>query len=134
MAAGCIDDDPETARETLVRLGAVLSVHLAPEPLPVSLAREIDLVLDYLALEQARFPDRLETDIASGPFLPAVDVWHGSVVRVVQEVVTRRLEESRARCLVVLRPAGRDVLHLEVSEHPGGAVPELHQLVLEGAR
>jgi two-component system LytT family sensor kinase len=134
MAAGCIDEDPAIARETLARLGAVLSVQLAAEPEPVSLAREIDLVRDYLALEQARFPDRLEIDVASGRFLPAVAVWHGSVARVVQEVVTRRLEERRARCLVVLRPAGRDMLRLEVSDHPGGAVPERHRLALEPAR
>ncbi|MEA2179442.1 MAG: two-component system, LytTR family, sensor kinase, partial [Solirubrobacteraceae bacterium] len=71
-AASYIEVEPDTARDVLARLGAFLSHRLRPARV-VTLAQEIDHVGDYVRLEQARFPGRLEAELPPPERLPTAD-------------------------------------------------------------
>jgi two-component system, LytTR family, sensor kinase len=116
-----IDDDPERARELLLGLAAVLhSVFERMDEDFVPLARELDFVSSYLAIERVRFGERLsvsiDADAALGsalvpPFLlqPLVEnaVKHGVAPSSAPGVVEVRAEEQQGGLLVSVTDSGR---------------------------
>jgi len=116
-----IDDDPEQARELLLGLASML--HSVFEDIDedfVPMSREIDFVTSYLAIERARFGERLtvsvdvDAEVASAlvpPFLlqPLVEnaVKHGVAPSSAPGVVEVRAEARDGRLHVSVADSGR---------------------------
>jgi LytS/YehU family sensor histidine kinase len=83
------DDDKRGATRIVEHLAEVLRItlsrHRAPE---VSLGDELELVRQYLAIEQARFPDRLQ---------PVIDVDEGLLSASVPSFAMQQLVENAVR-------------------------------------
>jgi LytS/YehU family sensor histidine kinase len=101
-AASYIEVEPDTARDVLARLGAFLSHRLRPARV-VTLAQEIDHVGDYVRLEQARFPGRLEAELPPPERLPTADCVPGAVQAPLAEALERWLGQRRGRVRLALR-------------------------------
>jgi LytS/YehU family sensor histidine kinase len=121
-AAGLVDEDPDAARDILARLGAFLSYRLR-EPRPVTMADELEHVAVYLALEQARFPGRVETELPKAARLRAPTT-PGAVQAPLGEALARwlRRREGRVRVALRVRPDGAGVdVQLDAPDHPDAA-------------
>jgi two-component system, LytTR family, sensor histidine kinase LytS len=101
-AASLIEIEPDTARDVLADLGAFLSHRLRPARI-VPLNRELEHVATYVRLEQARFPGRLEAELAVTRDLPAAQCVPGEVQAPVAAAVDRWLGERRGSVRLVLR-------------------------------
>jgi LytS/YehU family sensor histidine kinase len=101
-AASLIEVEPDTARDVLADLGAFLSHRLRPARI-VPLSRELEHVATYVRLEQARFPGRLEAELAVARDLPAAQCVPGEVQAPVAAAVDRWLGERRGRVRLALR-------------------------------
>ena len=116
--------DEETRRATAVieHLSDVLRRTLSrTRASEVSLEEELDLVRDYLAVEQARFSDRLRTEIDVDPSLlgaaiPGFVLQH-LVENAVRHGISRRTEAGLIR-IIATRAA--DVLELIVTDDGAG--------------
>ena len=62
-----IDEDPNLAREAITKISNILRNSISKQEATDSLQNELQLTLDYLALEKIRFEDRLQftTDIST---------------------------------------------------------------------
>lgn len=118
----------EMLRRTLAR-------HRTPE---VPLVDELDLVRQYVAIEEARFPDRLQATIDAPPALlraavPSFAIQH-LVENAIRHGVARRTDAGRVVLTVSReRGEGRDELVVTVRDEgpglpPGFAVPADHGL------
>lgn len=117
---GLISEDPPRAQEAVTRLSALLRYTLtASEHARVPLARELEVVGDYLQLEQRRFEERLRFELDVPAELRALEVpvmlLQGLVENAVKHglarsaaggtvQVTARREEATL-CLTVTNPA-----------------------------
>ncbi len=73
--AGLIADKPQLAEETVERVAEVLRHTLdAARHFSVPLAREVDVVKDYLGIERARFGERLRWSIKLEPGIGDIEV------------------------------------------------------------
>lgn len=73
--ASLIPDQPKLAEETVERLASVLRVVLSSSTVDaISLAREMEIVVDYLEVQKARFGDRLRYAIDLEPGLGDIRV------------------------------------------------------------
>jgi LytS/YehU family sensor histidine kinase len=133
-AAGLVDEDPDAARDVLADLGLFLS-HRLRGPRAVTLAEELEHVGVYLALEQARFPGRIETEVPAARAVPAGATTPGAVQAPVADVLGRWLRRSGGRVRVALRVrAGADFVdaQLDAPDDPAAA-GERVRIVLEPA-
>lgn len=116
------DADTERATAVIEHLSDVLRRTLSrTRASEVSLEEELDLVSDYLAVEQARFSDRLRAEIDVDPSLlsaaiPGFALQH-LVENAVRHGISRRTEAGLIRILVTR--AG-DVLEVLVTDDGGG--------------
>lgn len=119
-AAGLVEEDPDGARDVLARLGAFLS-HRLRGPRAVTLAEELDHVGVYLALEQARFPGRVDAELPASAGVPTVMTTAGAIQAPIGEAVTRWLARGgRVRVALRVRPAGAGVdAQLDAPDAPG---------------
>jgi LytS/YehU family sensor histidine kinase len=101
-AAGLVDEDSDAARDVLAQLGAFLTYRLRGAR-TVSIADEIDHVGVYLALEQARFPGRVEAELPAPATVPAGTTTPGAVQAPVSEAVARSLQRGRGPVRVAVR-------------------------------
>jgi LytS/YehU family sensor histidine kinase len=101
-AASYIEVEPDTARDVLADLGAFLSHRLRPARI-VPLAQELDHVAVYVALEQARFPGRVEAELPPADRLPSAQCVPGEVQAPLADALGRWLGERRGRVRVALR-------------------------------
>jgi signal transduction histidine kinase len=93
-----IHEDPERAERTVERLAALLRASLdATERGLVPLARELELVADYLAIEQERLGTRLSYDV---DIAPAVTAWP------VPPLAIQTLVENSIKHAIAPRAAG----------------------------
>jgi Histidine kinase len=133
-AAGLVDEDPDAARDVLADLGLFLS-HRLREPRAVTLAEELEHVGVYLALEQARFPGRIEAEVPAARSVPAGATTPGAVQAPVAEVLGRWLRRG-GRVRVALRVrSGADYVdaQLDAPDDPA-ASGERVRVVLEPPR
>jgi two-component system LytT family sensor kinase len=99
----------------------------------VALEEELELVRQYLAIEQTRFPDRLQADIAVDPGLTAAAVPSFSVQHLVENAIRHGIARSAGggRVRVSARRDG-DTLEVVVSDDGPGfdmeTIPERHGL------
>jgi LytS/YehU family sensor histidine kinase len=101
-AASYIEVEPDTARDILARLGAFLSHRLRPGRV-ITLAQELDHVADYVRLEQARFPGRLEAELPAPEGLPSAECAPGDIQAPLAEALDRWLGQRRGRVRLALR-------------------------------
>ncbi|HEX3479183.1 MAG TPA: histidine kinase [Kofleriaceae bacterium] len=128
---GLVAEDPRKAQEAITRLAKLLRVALGSVTADtVPLARELEVVDDYLAVEAVRFDDRLAVRLDIAPDTLGVPV----PAMLVQTLVENGIKHGIARrtdggeIAVTARRAG-GVLRLEVSNtaadpvtEPGGGV------------
>jgi sensor histidine kinase YesM len=112
----------EEASETLGHLNRILKATLSRvRPEKVSLATELDIIENYLAIEQVRFADRLRVKIRVDPgaldglvpcFLlqPIVEnaIRHGIAQREEDGVIVTSIERQEDRLHLRVRDNGRD--------------------------
>jgi two-component system sensor histidine kinase AlgZ len=73
--ASLIPEDPERAEQTLIRLAEILRYSLEGGRVRfVPLGRELDMIRDYLEVQQARFESKLRWSIDAAPELASVAV------------------------------------------------------------
>jgi two-component system LytT family sensor kinase len=129
-AASYIEEDPDLARDVLAELGQFLSYRLREDPGEVSAAQELAHTATYLRLQQARFPDRIETRLPEAHELSG-RVTPGAIQGPLAEALGARLRERPGTCRVTLRPAPGG-LALELLDADGSA--QHHKIALpEGA-
>lgn len=112
-AASYIDEDPDYARDVLAELGQFLSYRLREDPAPVSAAQELTHTATFLRLQQARFPDRITTQLPDTSEVLG-RVTPGTIQRPVEAELGRVLREEAGPCSVALRP-GAEGLELSVT-------------------
>ncbi len=120
--AALIPDDPKLAEETVQRLAALLRFSLdAAQERFVPFEQEWKVVQDYLAIEQARFGDRLRYSLELDPGAAAKHVpplaLQTLVENSVKHAVARRREGANIR--VSARDVGPDIV-MEVSDDGPG--------------
>jgi two-component system, LytTR family, sensor histidine kinase AlgZ len=73
--ASLIVEDPQLAERTLERLADLFRYALDSARTPlVPLSRELDIIRDYLAIQEARFGDRLRVSVSCDPTVATVEV------------------------------------------------------------
>jgi two-component system, LytTR family, sensor kinase len=137
-----VHEDPSAASRMLTRLGDLLRQTLALTDVPeVSLREELSILDDYLAIERARFGDRLTVDIDVDPALLSAAVptfvMQPLVENAVRFGVTSRVGPGRIR--IVAKRVGLDlqlVVQDDGAELTAGAVsaPTSDQLWAVGQR
>jgi sensor histidine kinase YesM len=119
------DKDTVAATRVVEQLSEVLRETLARSDAPyVSLEEELDLVRQYLAVEQARFPDRLkpEFDVEPGVLsaaVPSFAVQH-LVENALRHGIAKRTDAGR---VVVSARRDGDSLEVTVSDDGAGLAP-----------
>jgi len=123
-AAGYIELDPDQARDVLAELGAFLS-HRLRASRTVGVAEELEHVAVYVRLEQARFPGRIEAELAvSAGQLADAALAPGDLQAQVAEGLERWLRERPGvvRMALRARPDGSGLdLQLDQPGAPGEA-------------
>lgn len=117
-----IASDPVRADQLVVRLSALLRASLDATARPrIPLEDELALVSDYVAIEQARFGERLQARIDVPPELRRAMVPPMSLQSLVQNAVKHGLVPQRGAGDVGVRASRRgDMLVIEVSDSGPG--------------
>lgn len=129
------DGDRAGASRTVERLGDVLRRTLNRNRAnEVSLHEELDLVEQYLAIEQMRFPDRLQAQIDADPALASAAVPSFVVQHLVENAIRHGIARSASggRVRVAARRAGETLVVTVSDDGPGfdvaAALPDQHGL------
>jgi signal transduction histidine kinase len=120
------DDDRRGATRMIEQLSAILRRTLGRHrPDEVPLAEELDLVRQYLGIEQARFPDRLR---------PELEIEEAALAAAVPSFAVQHLVENAVRHGIARRPAGGrlriaarrqgDLVEVSVADDGAGIGPE----------
>lgn len=119
--ASLIPDDPVLAERTLERLAELFRYALDASKTPwVPLARELEVVRDYLEVQRARFGSRLEVEFQVEPGLEAVRVPPLLVQPLVENAVLHGLHDrSRGRVTLTVRREGETVRVSVGDDGPG---------------
>lgn len=104
-----IREDPEHAERLLVRMSALLRFSLdAGQAGLVTLAQEMKIVEDYLAIERARYGGRLEYRIGIDPGLAEVELPPLAVQTLVENSVKFAVGPQRRGALIEIRAEQRE--------------------------
>jgi two-component system, LytTR family, sensor kinase len=129
------DGDPTGASRMVEQLGDVLRRTLTRGRVnEVSLDDELELVRQYLAIERARFPDRLQAEIDVDPALASAAVPSFAVQHLVENAIRHGIARSASggRVRVSARRDGGTLAVTVQDDGPGfdvgAALPELHGL------
>jgi hypothetical protein len=124
---GLLESDPRRAAEVVVRLGDVFRRSLANgEREWCSLAEELALARDYVAIQQARFGGRLQFRVESSPSEDAVSVPTMLLQPLIENAVLHGIEDDRDTLTVWVRAVLRDGhgrLEIEVGNRTTGRLP-----------
>ena len=113
---GMIAENPAHAQDMVTRLANILRYNLRHSPQPaVPLSEEIEVVSDYLALESARFEDRLRVEFHIDPAAAVVPVPSMLVQTLVENALKHGLANLPQGGDLAIRAAlERDTLELRV--------------------
>ena len=123
--AALIRDDPRAAERMVENLSELLRAALGAEPgREVSLERELELLQQYVAIQQARFRDRLHVSVDADRDALAAQVPHLILQPIVENAIRHGIapRESEGRLVVRARRHG-DVLRLLVQDDGVGYSP-----------
>jgi sensor histidine kinase YesM len=132
--ASLIPEDPRRAEDMIARLATLLRFSLdAGQRSLAPLAQELRVVADYLAIEQARFGDRLRYSIDVPPDLESLEVPPLSLQSLVENSVKHAIAPRREGGEIrVTARAAEDHIELEVADTGPGfrleAMPPGHGL------
>lgn len=137
--ASLIPNDPERAEATVERLAGVLQYAIGSSLRGrVKLGEEIDAVRDYLAIEQARFGERLQTDIAIDASVEDQAIPPMLVQPLVENAVLHGLgSKSEGGTVTVRGRMEEDAVILEVSDDgvgPGRSMRRGNRTALQNLR
>jgi two-component system sensor histidine kinase AlgZ len=126
--AALISEDPVLAERTLERLADLFRYALDSANTPrVPLAKEFAMVRDYLAIQQARFGDRLRASVELPSALESIEIPPLVLQPLVENAVLHGLSErSQGTVRVVARRAGARVI-LEVTDDGPGPGASTHR-------
>jgi hypothetical protein len=113
-----VDLDPDAAKRLLARIGDLLRRSLAARDTPtLTLEEELEVVGDYLAIEQIRFADRLATAIDADPGARRCRIPAFLLQPLVENAIRHGLQPS-LEPVTVRVTARRDgaLLHLEIAD------------------
>jgi len=116
--ASLIPEDPRRAEDMIARLATLLRFSLdAGQRSLAPLAQELRVVADYLAIEQARFGDRLRYSIDVPPELESLEVPPLSLQSLVENSVKHAIAPRREGGEIrVTARAAEDRIELEVAD------------------
>jgi signal transduction histidine kinase len=125
VIAGLIQYDPQLADETIEQLAQIFRYTLSKsENEWASLADEIEFAAAYLRIEQARFGDRLRTDLSVDPAAAALPVPAMCVQPLIENAVKHGVAQTPGPGAVSLRATlAGDELRIEVSDSGPGFPP-----------
>ncbi len=117
-----VGNDPERARQMVVRLGELLRLSLQSEETPqVTLSEEMAILEKYLSIERVRFRDRLDVTIAVPPAIAGARVpcflLQPIVENAIKHGLSRRSERGR---IAISAAAEKDRLVLLVHDNGPG--------------
>jgi len=126
--AGLISEDPVLAERTLERLADLFRYALdSAKTKTVPLSREFEMVRDYLAIQQARFGDRLQTTVTLDPSLADTLVPPLVLQPVVENAILHGLSNrGGGRVDVVARREG-GLIYIEVRDDGPGPGASTHR-------
>jgi two-component system sensor histidine kinase AlgZ len=126
--ASLIPDDPELAERTLERLAELFRYALDASKLrAVPLGRELEVVRDYLAVQEARFGDRLRTAVELDPRAAGVEVPPLLVQPLVENALLHGMADRRTGSVFVgARLDGEQVI-IEVRDEGPGPGASTHE-------
>lgn len=126
--ADLIVEDPELAERTVERLAELMRYTLDASRTPtVPLARELDIVRDYLAIQAARFGDRLDVSLEVDPVALGIPVPPLLVQPLVENAVVHGLSDrSRGRVRIEIGSRERWV-EVRVSDDGPGPDRSVHR-------
>ncbi|MBL8956784.1 MAG: histidine kinase [Myxococcaceae bacterium] len=126
--ASLIPDDPELAERTLERLADLFRYALDSTKMrTVPLSRELEMVNDYLAIQRARFGDRLETKVELDPAAADYPVPPLLLQPLVENAVLHGLaERAKGRVTLTVHKRG-DTVTVEVTDDGPGPGQSSHQ-------
>ncbi len=131
--ASLLEDDPETAEEVLHRLAGLFRYTFKASDAPVTLNEELQFTKDYLAIERARFGERLEVEWDIDPDSLAVAVpgllLQPLVENAIGHGIAPRIAGGRVR--ISSRLVDR-TLHLDVVDDGVGINGSQDELVRDG--
>ncbi len=117
-----VEEDPRAASHMITRLGDLLRETLSLADTPeVPLRKELDLLRQYLAIEQMRFKSRLQTEIVADDNTLDVSVPSFILQPIVENALRHGVATNIAGGRVVIRAERRAAeLRLTVSDDGGG--------------
>jgi two-component system sensor histidine kinase AlgZ len=125
--ASLIPDDPELAERTLERLADLFRYALdAAKTRAVPLRREFDVVRDYLAVQQARFGDRLRTAVELDPRAAEVEVPPLLLQPLVENAILHGMAHRRAGTVTVSARLDGEQVVIEIRDDGPGPGASTH--------
>jgi two-component system sensor histidine kinase AlgZ len=126
--ASLIPDNPDLAERTLERLADLFRYALDASKTPsVPLRREVDVVRDYLAVQQARFGDRLRFTVELDPRADDVDVPPLLLQPLVENAILHGMANRRAGEVCVAARLEGDQVIIEVRDDGPGPGASTHE-------
>ena len=126
--ASLIPDDPELAERTIERLAELFRYALdASKTRAVPLRREFEIVRDYLAVQQARFGERLRFSVELEPAAADVEVPPLLLQPLVENAILHGMADRHAGVVFVVARLDGDRVTVEVRDDgpgPGGSTHE----------
>jgi two-component system sensor histidine kinase AlgZ len=126
--ATLISEDPVLAERTLERLADLFRYALdSAKTQTVPLSREFEMVRDYLAIQQARFGDRLQTTVTLDPSLADTPVPPLLLQPVVENAILHGLSSRGGGRVDVVARRDAGLLYIEVRDDGPGPGASAHR-------
>jgi sensor histidine kinase YesM len=125
--AALVRQDPEAAEQLIQRLAGLLRFSLDRHSSLVALQDELQITLDYLEIEKARFGERLRYEVVAPPELLTVPVPALSLQTLVENSVKYAVGASRggADIRVTAAQVGHEVVFEVTDNGPGFSLESL---------
>lgn len=126
--ASLIVEDPQLAERTLERLADLFRYALDSARTPlVPLTRELDIIRDYLAIQEARFGDRLHVSVSCDPAVANVEVPPLLLQPVVENAILHGLHDRAGGRVDVRAWRDGDRVVIDVTDDGPGPGRSAHQ-------
>jgi two-component system, LytTR family, sensor kinase len=115
-----VDENPERARKAITELSNILRSSLQADKLEtVALAQELDIVQDYLALEQMRFEERLKIEMHIEPDTLKQPIPPMMLQNLVENAIKHGISKDVNGGIIIIRSYFKDDHHELVVQNTG---------------